>query len=70
MGFPIFCRGFSIQGTAKSVLGLINHPVVFGGVIVHPGREEKEGILMCDLPPVYGGQAPSTKPCRPFPLLA
>ncbi len=37
MGFPIFCRGFSIQGTVKSVLGLINHPTVFGGVIVHPG---------------------------------
>ena len=37
MGFPIFCRGFAIRGTAKSVLGLINHPTVFGGVIVHPG---------------------------------
>ncbi len=37
MGFPIFCRGFSIQGTVKSVLGLINHPTVFGGVVVHPG---------------------------------
>ncbi len=37
MGFPIFCRGFSIQGTVKSALGLINHPTVFGGVIVHPG---------------------------------
>ena len=37
MGFPIFCRGFSIQGTAKSVLGLINHPTVFGGILVHPG---------------------------------
>ncbi len=37
MGFPIFCRGFSIQGTAKNVLGLINHPTVFGGISVHPG---------------------------------
>ncbi len=37
MGFPIFCRGFSIQGTVKSALGLINHPTVFGGVVVHPG---------------------------------
>lgn len=37
MGFPIFCRGFSIRGTAKAVLGLINHPIVFGGTLVHPG---------------------------------
>lgn len=37
MGFPIFCRGFSIRGTAKNVLGLINHPIIFGGVRVHPG---------------------------------
>jgi 4-hydroxy-4-methyl-2-oxoglutarate aldolase len=37
MGFPIFCRGFSIRGTTKQVLGLINHPVIFGGIEVHPG---------------------------------
>ncbi len=37
MGFPIFCRGFSIRGTTKTVLGLINHPVLFGGVLVYPG---------------------------------
>jgi 4-hydroxy-4-methyl-2-oxoglutarate aldolase len=37
MGFPIFCRGFAVRGTAKGVLGLINHPTVFGGVLVHPG---------------------------------
>jgi len=37
MGFPIFCRGFCIRGTTKTVLGLINHPIFFGGVLVHPG---------------------------------
>jgi 4-hydroxy-4-methyl-2-oxoglutarate aldolase len=37
MGFPIFCRGFSIRGTSKNVLGSINHPILFGGVLVHPG---------------------------------
>lgn len=37
MGFPIFCRGFCIKGTTKTVLGLINHPILFGGVMVHPG---------------------------------
>ena len=37
MGFPIFCRGFSIRGTTKQVLGFINHPIIFGGIEVHPG---------------------------------
>ncbi|MBM4347385.1 MAG: 4-carboxy-4-hydroxy-2-oxoadipate aldolase/oxaloacetate decarboxylase [Deltaproteobacteria bacterium] len=37
MGFPIFCRGFCIKGTTKTVLGLINHPIILGGVSVHPG---------------------------------
>lgn len=37
MGFPIFCRGYSIRGTTKQVLGLINHPVIFGGIEVYPG---------------------------------
>jgi 4-hydroxy-4-methyl-2-oxoglutarate aldolase len=37
MEFPIFCRGFCIRGTTKTVLGLINYPILFGGVPVHPG---------------------------------
>ena len=37
MGFPVFCRGFCILGTAKAVLGPINHPTLFGGVVVNPG---------------------------------
>jgi len=37
MGFPIFARGFCIRGTSKSVAGLINHPTVFGGIVVQPG---------------------------------
>jgi 4-hydroxy-4-methyl-2-oxoglutarate aldolase len=37
MGFPIFCRGFCIRGTSKDTLGLVNHPTLFGGVVVHPG---------------------------------
>ena len=37
MGFPVFCRGYCILGTAKSSLGLINHPTLFGGAIVNPG---------------------------------
>jgi 4-hydroxy-4-methyl-2-oxoglutarate aldolase len=37
LGFPAFCKGLSIKGTTKDSLGFINHPVVFGGVTVHPG---------------------------------
>jgi len=35
MRFPIFCRGPCIIGTAKAVLGRINYPIVFGGVVVN-----------------------------------
>lgn len=37
MGFPVFCRGTCILGTTKGVLGNINHPLLFGGVLVYPG---------------------------------
>jgi len=37
MGFPIFSRGCCIWGTVKAVLGLINYPIVFGGIPVNPG---------------------------------
>ncbi len=36
-GFPVFSRGVSIKGTTKQALGLINHPLVCGEVLVHPG---------------------------------
>jgi 4-hydroxy-4-methyl-2-oxoglutarate aldolase len=51
MGFPIFCRGFCIRGTAKTVLGLINHPLLFGGVLVHPGDlilGDDDGIVVVE----------------------
>ena len=37
MGFPVFCRGTCIKGTVKANLGLVNHTIVFGGIIVNPG---------------------------------
>ena len=37
MGFPVFCRGTCMRGTTKGVLGRINHPLIFGEVLVHPG---------------------------------
>lgn len=36
-GFPVFCRGISVRGTAKGSLGEINVPVCVGGIIVNPG---------------------------------
>jgi 4-hydroxy-4-methyl-2-oxoglutarate aldolase len=37
MGFPIFSRGTCIRGTVKKNPGTLNHPIVFGEVVVHPG---------------------------------
>jgi 4-hydroxy-4-methyl-2-oxoglutarate aldolase len=37
MNFPVFCLGFSIRGTTKASLGLINYPLVFSQTIIYPG---------------------------------
>ena len=37
LGFNVFSRGLSVNGTSKENLGLLNHPVSCGGVIVEPG---------------------------------
>jgi len=37
MGFPVFCRGFCIRGTAKATMGIINYPVNFGNATIFPG---------------------------------
>jgi 4-hydroxy-4-methyl-2-oxoglutarate aldolase len=51
MGFPIFCRGCCILGTGKTGLGLINHPTLFGGVMVNPGDlilGDDDGMVVVD----------------------
>ena len=51
MGFPVFCRGFCIRGTTKAILGLINYPTLFGGVLVNPGDlilGDDDGIVIVD----------------------
>lgn len=37
LGFPVFCVGKGISGTAKATLGTINHPIAFGDQIICPG---------------------------------
>jgi 4-hydroxy-4-methyl-2-oxoglutarate aldolase len=36
-GFPVFCRGTCMRGTAKGVLGSVNLPILFGEVPIEAG---------------------------------
>lgn len=37
LGFPVFSTGLAMHGTVKETVGSVNHPVVIGGIVVHPG---------------------------------
>ena len=37
LGWNVFSRGLCMKGTVKATLGLCNHPITCGGVVVNPG---------------------------------
>lgn len=49
LGFPVFCRGLSIKGTAKNQPGKINVPITIGDVLIHPGDfivGDRDGLVV------------------------
>ena len=49
MGFPVWARHVSCQGTVKATPGSVNVPVVVGGVVIEPGDTDlKQNELLND----------------------
>ncbi|MCZ2496074.1 4-carboxy-4-hydroxy-2-oxoadipate aldolase/oxaloacetate decarboxylase [Xylophilus sp. Kf1] len=49
LGFPVFCRGLSIKGTAKQQSGRLNVPVTIGDVQIHAGDivvGDRDGLVV------------------------
>lgn len=49
LGFPVFCRGISIKGTAKKQLGKVNVPLCMGDTVIHPGDYlfgDEDGVVV------------------------
>jgi 4-hydroxy-4-methyl-2-oxoglutarate aldolase len=49
LGFPVFSKGIAITGTVKETVGPINHPMVFGGLLVNPGdaiKGDADGLVV------------------------
>lgn len=49
LGFPVFCRGLSIQGTTKFGGGSLNLPIVIGKVTIQPGDVivgDRDGLVV------------------------
>jgi len=37
LAFPTFCKGISIKGSAKEIIGTINKTIICAGIIINPG---------------------------------
>ncbi len=51
-GFPVFCKGVSVIGTAKETVGYINHPITCGNTIINPGDiilADEDGVVVIPL---------------------
>ncbi|MFD2937529.1 4-carboxy-4-hydroxy-2-oxoadipate aldolase/oxaloacetate decarboxylase [Spirosoma flavum] len=49
MNFPVFSRGLCIRGTSSFEDGTLNQPIVFGGVVIHPGDiivGDRDGVVV------------------------
>lgn len=51
-GFPVFCKGVSVIGTAKETVGYINHPISCGNTTANPGDiilADEDGVVVIPL---------------------
>ncbi len=49
MGFPVFSRGLCIRGTSRLEGGILNEPIVIGGILIHPGDiivGDRDGVVV------------------------